>query len=475
MPDTTDPGQSPSVPSEPVKSEPVKSEPVKSEPVKSGSVNSEDGKTRSVVSGSGRSTEGPRRRAFLRGALGAGTAGAVAGVAAGYAYRATRPAAASQQALEKAQAGLLPPVPFHGRYQAGILPPSQRQTAVISFNATADGRAELTDLFRTITERARFLTAGGTPPPSGIGAPPSDSGVLGPTVAPDGLTVTVGVGSTLFDDRYGLAPLRPAKLTPMRAFPDDNLDPAQCGGDLVLQLSAGNADAVVYALRDIARHTRGGMQALWRIDGYTSPARPSGTIPRNMLGFMDGIANPDTSSRAQMDRLVWVQPGTAGEPAWTAGGSYFVIRLIRMLVEFWDRVDITEQENMIGRRRAFGYPLDANSIGATPNYTADPTGAVIPLTSHIRLANPRTAETADSRILRRGYNYDRGIDQVGNLDIGLIFTCFQQDIRRQFETVQTRLAGEPLTDYISPFGGGYFLALPGVVNGSDYLGRVMLA
>jgi len=198
----------------------------------------------------------PPRRAFLRGALGVGAAGAVGGAAAGYAYRATRPAPASQQALEHAQAGILPPVPFHGRYQAGILPQSQRQTAVISFNATADGRAELTELFRTITARATFLTAGGTPPPADIGAPPSDSGVLGPTVVPDGLTVTVGVGSTLFDDRYGLAAQQPARLKPMTAFPDDALDPAQCGGDLVLQLSAGNSDVVVYALRDIARQVR---------------------------------------------------------------------------------------------------------------------------------------------------------------------------------------------------------------------------
>jgi deferrochelatase/peroxidase EfeB len=417
----------------------------------------------------------PRRRAFLRAAVTAGVTGAVVGGAAGYAYRATRPDPASQVALENTEAGLLPPVPFHGRYQAGILPRPQRQTAVISFNATADGRAELVDLFQAITARARFLTVGGTPPPVGIGAPPSDSGVLGPTVAPDGLTVTVGVGSTLFNERYGLTARLPAKLTPMRAFPDDDLDPAQTGGDLVIQLSAGNADTVLHALRDIARHTRGGMQALWRIDGFTSPARPAGTVSRNMLGFMDGISNPDTSQAAQMDSLVWIQPNTAGEPSWTAGGSYFVVRLIRMLVEFWDRVDITEQENMIGRRRSTGYPLDANSIYATPDFALDPTGEAIPLTAHLRLANPRTPQTADSWILRRGYNYDRGLDQVGNLDIGLVFTCFQQDIQRQFEAVQKRLIGEPLVDYISPFGGGYFLALPGVVDGADYLGHALLA
>ena len=156
----------------------------------------------------------PGRRSFLRGVAGGVAGGVVAGGAAGYAVRASQPGpamAADTASLD----GRLPAVPFHGRYQAGIVPPSQRQTAVISFDTTVDGKSGLADLFQTITSRARFLTAGGTPPPVGIDGPPSDSGVLGPTVVPDGLTVTFGVGSTLFDDRYGLAGKLPGRLTPM--------------------------------------------------------------------------------------------------------------------------------------------------------------------------------------------------------------------------------------------------------------------
>ncbi|GAA0366688.1 Dyp-type peroxidase [Microbispora corallina] len=401
---------------------------------------------------------GHDRRAFLRGALVTGIAGTVAA-----ATPSAAPAPPSPPAAPPVRRG------FHGAHQAGIAEPPRRRTIVAAFDVVAESRAELADLFHSLTDRARALTAGGAPPDPGITAPPADSGILGPSAPSGDLTVTLGVGASLFDDRYGLAPRRPPALTAMPAFPDDDLDPAWCHGDLSLQLSADDDDTVLHALRDIARHTRGGMQVRWRMNGFTSPPRPSGT-QRNLMGFKDGIANPDTGDPAEMDRLVWVrdqEPATA----WTTGGSHLVVRLIRMRVEFWDRVSLSEQEQMFGRAKDTGAPLDGAREQDVPRYELDPEGKVIPLTSHIRRANPRTPETDGSRILRRGHNYDRGMDAVGDLDVGLIFTCYQRDPRAQFEIVQRRLEDEPLVDYISPFGGGYFFALPGVRDATDSYAR----
>jgi deferrochelatase/peroxidase EfeB len=407
------------------------------------------------------------RRNFLRGAA-AGAAGTAVtgGVLIGGAH-------ADADAGNSGQPALAASYPFHGAHQSGVLTPGpadkQPFSCFASFDTTAGSKADLAQLMQTLTERARFLTAGGVPEDLGVGQPPSDSDVLGPVIPADGLTVTLGFGASLFDDRYGLAAMKPAKLKPMMIFPNDSPDPAWMHGDLMVQLCANHPDTIHHAIRDIAKHTRGSMQLRWKIEGYAAPPRPAGA-GRNLLGFKDGTANPTGGFAAD---LVWADD--TAEPLWARGGTYQVVRVIRMLVEFWDRVSINEQEGMFGRRRDSGAPLDGNNETDTPDYKADPQGNVIPLDSHIRLANPRTAATENQRLIRRSYSYDLGLDQNGDIQAGHVFVAYNQDLERQFETVQKRLIGEPLIDYVQPFGGGYFYAVPGVADGSDWYARRLLA
>jgi deferrochelatase/peroxidase EfeB len=270
---------------------------------------------------------------------------------------------------------------------------------------------------------------------------------------------------------------KPAQLEKMQAFAHDNLDPTISDGDLLVQLCAGHRDTVGHAMLDILSHTAGAVKLRWRIDGFRFPPRPVG-IPRDWMGFKDGITNPDTTNATQMNQQVWVQSG-APEPAWTAGGTYQVVRIIRMFLDTWKNVPVEEQERVFGRRKISGAPMYATSPNANdmldPVYTNDPQGLLTPLNAHIRLANPQTPQTAaTSKILRRSFQYDRSPDVAGNPDMGHAFCCFQQQLTT-YVAMQNRLESEALVPFISPIGGGYFFALPGVTNAQDYYGRALLA
>ncbi|MGY5957539.1 iron uptake transporter deferrochelatase/peroxidase subunit [Kosakonia sp. BK9b] len=367
--------------------------------------------------------------------------------------------------------------PFLGVHQAGILTPQQASMMLVAFDVLAADKADLERLFRLLTQRIAFLTAGGpapeTPNPR---LPPMDSGILGAFIAPDNLTMTVSVGQSLFDSRFGLQKQMPKKLQKMTRFPNDALDAALCHGDLLLQICANTQDTVIHALRDIIKHTPDLLSVRWKREGFISEhaARSKGKeTPVNLLGFKDGTANPDSSNNALMNEVVWVT-GDQGEPAWAVGGSYQAVRIIQFHVEFWDRTPLKEQQTIFGRDKQSGAPLGQQHEHDVPDYASDPDGEVIALDSHIRLANPRTKETQSSLMMRRGYSYSLGVTNSGQLDMGLLFVCYQHDLEKGFLTVQKRLNGEALEEYIRPIGGGYFFVLPGVKESNHYLAQPLL-
>ena len=99
--------------------------------------------------------------------------------------------------------------------------------------------------------------------------------------------------------------------------------------------------------------------------------------------------------------------------------------------------------------------------------TDDPQGFACPFGAHIRRANPRDSKqpgdadeqviTNRHRLLRRGRSYDRGTDDSGRDDKGLLFVALCADLERQFEFVQQTWLNSPtfhgLTDEPDPIVG----------------------
>jgi len=127
-----------------------------------------------------------------------------------------------------------------------------------------------------------------------------------------GVEVTLAVGASLFDARFGLAAHRPALLTTMPQFPNDVLDPAFCHGDLLLQVCGDGADRVAAVADDVVGAAGSGVRTRWRMAGFrpengvTAAGQP---ITRNLFGFREGVGNPDPADEGLMNRLVWTDDG----------------------------------------------------------------------------------------------------------------------------------------------------------------------
>ncbi len=259
-------------------------------------------------------------------------------------------------------------------------------------------------------------------------------------------TVTAALGASAF---RGLSDPAPAELKAMPTFVGDQLDPAYVHGDLLVQY-CGDDDATCDAAADGVRDAAPGLRQNWSIRGYRIEGR-------NALGFKEGTSNIDPGNPVHAG-LLWTQDNGV-EPGWAAGGTYMVIRLTSIDEGAFLAMNTHDQERVIGRRKSDSAPLGSEHEHDIPDFDADPTGAVIPLDSHIRRANPRSREYAIPRMLRRGYDYERTTES-GDTDRGLAFVSFQRQLNRSFVQTQLRLEGEAMSRFTRVWGGGYFFAPP---------------
>jgi deferrochelatase/peroxidase EfeB len=382
-------------------------------------------------------------------------------------------------------------VPFWGERQGGILTPTQGHTYFAAFDLTTDKLADIAAMMRAWTEAAARMSAG---EPAGPLAPPlandpdAPAGDSGEAVglAPARLTITFGFGPGLFvkdgRDRFGLAARRPEALVDMPVFPGDQLIEARSGGDISVQACADDPQVAFHAVRQLARLAYGAAELRWVQTGFSANFAAEDT-PRNLMGFKDGTENPLArptagAGIAKPEDLVWV--GAEG-PAWLRGGSYVVVRRIRIALEHWDRTSTAFQEQVIGRRKDNGAPLTGRTEFDPLDLDAvDKDGnSVIPDNAHVRLATAATNDGA--QILRRGYSYNDGVSFTAErwppwrqgmmLDAGLLFVAYQRDPRTGFIRIFENMAKFDALNQFSTHTTSGLFAVPAGVRPGGYVGQ----
>ncbi|MEU6223626.1 Dyp-type peroxidase [Streptomyces sp. NPDC047042] len=383
----------------------------------------------------------PARRDVLNRAAALGALAATVSGCAG-AARSRPPAAAGPPAFR-----------FRGPRQAGVTTHQQNAALVISYDLApavrgAGGVRALRKVFGRWTRALAEVLDGELAPPTPVQA--KEIKAIG-AAGRSRLTATVAIGPRLPGLLCVAAPPALRELPP---FPDDRLDPAYGGGDLLVQLCADDPRATVAAAGALTRLAGDTLRPRRRQTGFLPPA-PAGRTPRDLLGFEDGTQNPTPE---ECERWVWVDDAT-----------FLVLRRVHIDVAGFARLAARRQEEIIGRHRESGAPLggrhehdDVDIFAKTPQGRY-----VIPPGAHVRAASPRL--DGGARMLRRSYSYDAGPD-----DRGLLFLAFMRD-PALFARVQHRMAAtDELGRFIEHRGSAVAYVLPGALPGED-LGARLLA
>ncbi|MGA1717890.1 MAG: Dyp-type peroxidase [Aquiluna sp.] len=395
------------------------------------------------------------RRGFLAGGAAAAASGAV-GIAAGAAGASLAAEADLETFAASRQAE------FYGPHQSGIELDIQAVTNMVAFDIKESvTKADMLRWMRLLTDDIARLTAG-----EPVLADPAPELAIGAAR----FTAYVGFGPSLFS-KLGLEAQMPEGFAELPAFGVDQLQERYSGGDVLIHIAADDPVVLAHGTRGLVRDSMPFASVRWVQPGFAhSPGMiPAGLTHRNLMGQVDGTANPALGS-SDFDSVVWINDG----PEWIKGGTLLVFRRIAMQLDTWDQLGTPSKEEVIGRKLSNGAPLTGERETDVPDLGArHPNGLlVIPEFAHIRRAAP---QESGERIFRRPFSYDNGMNERGSMDVGLLWTAYQRDISKQYLPIQRRLEQlDLLNQWTVPIGSAVF-AIPGGVQGSELLAEALFS
>jgi putative iron-dependent peroxidase len=221
----------------------------------------------------------------------------------------------------------------------------------------------------------------------------------------DHLSCVTGIGSRAWDQLFS-GP-RPAELHPLGELVGPVRRTVATPGDLLFHIRAQRPDLCFALAAEIMTRIRGAVTVQDEVHGFKY------FDVRDLLGFVDGTANP---VGAAAEEAVIVGP----EDVRFAGGSYVIVQKYLHDLQAWNALSVEAQEKVIGRTKLDDIELD---------------DAVMPADSHVARTTVVDNDGTERQILRDNMPFGEvGRGEFGTYFIGYARTpsVTERMLRRMF-------------------------------------------
>jgi len=247
----------------------------------------------------------------------------------------------------------------------------------------------------------------------------------------DSLYLHVAFGSHCWDC---LNPTwHPAELVPFTAIKNGELSMPATQGDILFWLHSSDAELIPMALINVYQQMEDLADLQLDLEGIKNKQS------RDLIGFVDGTANPKDDMRPEVALIPEEKLG--------AGGSYVISQRWQHDLKAFNQLTVPEQEKVVGRTKEKDVELE---------------GDVMPKDSHVSRTDVSSGGIA-MKIYRRSSPYMSSQFGQGSLpDHGLYFLAFAGEMQRFSVQLESMIGktddgiSDKLMQYSTPKTGSYW-------------------